>query len=376
MIFEQLLNPHNPLLWVLLIEIVGGTAAVLARPFSTYIKFVYPNAKFEAIGNPFLHEKNLGGLLQSKDLTAFVENINAYKDYVISGNTTKEIQHSFDTHFFAIVEMMRRDSTKKLDAFYNAYLQKYDIHLIKNELNNLLVPQKSSQDLQAKAMLQENKQLLRDLHSSDPDQKVSVLKAYGFSDEFLSVLQDKNVSKQLLDIQIDKFSIQRLDQSPVPYKCEAGKHHFIGIIRDMRNVKNLIRAKHLSYDNDTCKSLFIGEGREIADWKYDELAEAESVSHVISGLEATSYYEPLKNAIESYSKENSVQYLENALDSHLIRLVREVSQQFFVTIGPTIRFLVSKEFEVQNLKVVAKGVAERLSPDRIQRLLITEGVAS
>jgi len=35
---------------------------LIARPFLTHVIFAYPNALFEAMGNPYINEKNLGEL--------------------------------------------------------------------------------------------------------------------------------------------------------------------------------------------------------------------------------------------------------------------------------------------------------------------------
>ena len=78
------------------------------------------------------------------------------------------------------------------------------------------------------------------------------------------------------------------------------------------------------------------------------------------------------NQIEEFNKEQSVQILENALDKVLLKLVGDISTQNYVTIGPTIRFLVSKEFEIKNLKIIAKGINEGLKHELIKSLLITE----
>ena len=57
--FEILLDPQHLPFWILVLGILAGAIAIISRPFSTYVRFVYPNAKFESIGNPFLNEKNL-----------------------------------------------------------------------------------------------------------------------------------------------------------------------------------------------------------------------------------------------------------------------------------------------------------------------------
>ena len=103
-----------------------------------------------------------------------------------------------------------------------------------------------------------------------------------------------------------------------------------------------------------------------------DISEADSVPQVITTLEGTSYYDSLKNAIEDYTNEGSVQFFENALDSHYLELVRDLSTQNYVSIGPTLRFIISKEFEIKNLKIIVKGIGEGLTSEFIRPLLVLE----
>ena len=99
------------------------------------------------------------------------------------------------------------------------------------------------------------------------------------------------------------------------------------------------------------------------------------MAQVISELQGTSYYDLLKDSIEYYNKEKTTQILENRLDKLFLKIIKEISTHNYSTIGPTIRFLISKEYEIQNLKVIAKGVAENLSADFSKQFLVTEGAA-
>ena len=72
---ESLFDPNSYPFWIIIIAIIAGAIAIISRPFSTYIQFVYPNAKFEAMGNPFIGEKELDSVTESKDVTSFKETI-------------------------------------------------------------------------------------------------------------------------------------------------------------------------------------------------------------------------------------------------------------------------------------------------------------
>jgi len=371
-LLDLLMDPNNYPFWILIIAVLAGAVAIIARPFSTYIKFVYPNAKFEAMGNPFVGEKELDSIVDSKDITSLIETVNTLKDYNIQGEDTYSVQRSLDESFLQTIEMMRSDSSKKMNKFFNVYLEKLDIHLIKNQLKIKLENREIDEERINDAILSSTKKLLTKIIDAEKNDLLNILKNYGFNEEFTIKLTEEKIDFLQIDTEIDKYIIQRIKTTKVPYKCESGKQKYAKTMIDLINVKNVLRAKQLGYDIESCKKLFIGEGREIAPWKYNELAEQESISQIISSLEGTSYYDALKDTIEIYNKEKSVQVLEIALDKLLLNLVREISMQNYSSIGPTIRFLVSKEFEIRNLKIITKGISEKLSPDMIKTYLVME----
>ena len=104
--FETLLDPTNIFIWILIITVLAIAIAIISRPFSSYIKFVYPNAKFEAMGNPFIGEKELESIVDSKDISSLKDTINTLKDYNISGEDTYSMQKSLDDNFVDTVKMM------------------------------------------------------------------------------------------------------------------------------------------------------------------------------------------------------------------------------------------------------------------------------
>jgi V/A-type H+-transporting ATPase subunit C len=365
-----------------MIWIITGIAIVvigmISRPFITQVVFAYPTAKFEAIGNPFVKEKELNNLLECKDLNAFKDTLNSMRDYNIVGEDSNSIQKSLDTHFVQTVEMMRKDSPKKMRGFYDVYLEKMDVHLIKSmlkkiykgeeEVEKVILERYYGIPLESKeidhALLESTRDFLRKLKDADKESLPAILKSHG--------LQEVIDKPELIDVIIDKRIIEKLKKVEVPYNCEEAKQRFVNHMIDIINIKNVLRAKQLGYDAKMCKKLFVGEGQEIAFFKLDELAECEYVPQVISALEGTSYFGTLKDSIEEYNKEKSIQVFEKVLDAFFLRIVGDISLQYYSNIGPTIRFLVSKEFEIRNLKAIAKGIYENLPPDIIKSFLVME----
>jgi len=76
--------------------------------------------------------------------------------------------------------------------------------------------------------------------------------------------------------------------------------------------------------------------------------------------------------LEKHGEKEGVQPFENALDESLLKVVENLSIKNFPLFGPLLRFIVAKEFEIRNLKVIVKGVEEKLGVERIKTLLILE----
>ena len=373
--FEIIMDPNSYPFWIIVISVIALAVAVIFRPFSSYMKFVYPNAKYETIGNRYIKEKELNSIVETASIDSFKEKLNSSKDYEIKGNTSQEIQYSLDQNFKNTVVMMKKDSSKKMDKFFDTYLEKNDFYLIKKELKNRIVNNNVHDRSIDKVHFRENKKLLSRLKDAEKEELPNILTDYGFPREIKEELSKEEIDFLILDKIIDRYYFDKMLSVKVPYKCTKGKNQLIKRFIDINNIKNVLRAKQMDYKLEEILKLFISEGFEIPKWKFEEIADSDSVSQAISALEGTSYYDPLKNSIDRYNEEKSVQIFENALDSIYLKLIKDISQDNYVTIGPTIRFLTGKEFEIRNLKVISKGISDKLNSDLIKELLIMEGAS-
>jgi V/A-type H+-transporting ATPase subunit C len=266
---------------------------------------------------------------------------------------------------------MRKDSSKKLENFYDIYLEKLDNYLIKNEVKRIALNFSNSDNID-QAILPKTKEILEELKEGLKENLSEILKSFGYTEEIINVISKDKPDIMEIDTVFDRYLINKFKLIKVPYKCEEAKQAYLHYIMDISNIKNILRAKHLNYDKSICKSLFLGEGQELAEWKFNELADLEKPSQIISSLEGTSYFNVLKDAIEDYNKEQSIQVFEQVLDGLQLELVKNISLQNYLNLGPTVRFLVSKETEIRNLKIIAKGIGEKLSSNLIKSYLITE----
>lgn len=371
---EEILNPNSIFFWLLILSILAVVFAFIIRYFTPYVKFIYPNAKFEAIGNPFLIEKELQVLAEHTSLDAFKDRVNVLRDYQVTGDTVSSIQSSLDQNLLQTMRMMQNDSPKKMHAFYEIYLQRIDFYLVKNEIKQKLQGS-SAESYLDKAILPITRDLLDRINHSTKETMPALLASYDFDTELIEELSKENPDMLQIDILFDKQFLRRLKDVSVPRNCEQTKQDFIKHVIDMLLIKHLLRAKHLSYPPEVCKTMFLGEGKQIAQWRFEQMVEAPDIPQLITAVEGTTYFSALSGASDRYGKEKSVHLFEQVIHGSFLQRVRELSLQNYQTIGPSLRFLVSKEFEIQNLKVIVKGIAEQLSKEMIQPNLVTEATS-
>lgn len=371
--FDLLFDPGNFIVWILIVSIIIGAVAVISRPFASFVQFAYPNAKYEAIGNPYIKKSNCEKISESETLDQFIDQLNTQKDYQIQASTASEIQTRLDDHFIAMIDQMKQDHGKKMKAFFDAYIDFTHTWMIKEVIRG--VHQHTEIDTESLITTSTSEMVtrfLKEITAATDEEINAVLSSYGFDASFIDLIGKEDTISIQLDSGIDQFFIKKMNQVSVPYKCQQAKHEYVSRLIDIISTKHILRAKQMKYHEKLCQLFVIGDGYEIPTWKFKELCEAEAIKDVVDILDGTSYHPFLKKAMDHYESSSSVQPLLTSLDEAMLDVVKQISQQYYVSIGPSIRFMVSKQIEITNLKIISKGIAERIKKDMITSLLITE----
>ncbi|HID25745.1 MAG TPA: hypothetical protein EYP23_04710 [Thermoplasmata archaeon] len=358
------------LMWFTAVTLLSIAVGFMSWKVAPYFKFAYPTAKVQAIGNPFVREKELQQLLESKSLDSFKNNLNSFKDYSVEGVTAAEIQRSLDQHFLRAVRMIQKDGPKKLRKFYDAYLEIVDGGMIKHVLKAKIMEEEIKEELPV--ILPESKEVIGIIKSTPLEELVSVLKERGFDEEVVEALKDGGKDVVALDVAMDKWFLGKLKSVKTPREVTKIKNEFVARLMDIRNIRNLLRAKQLGYRREDCEKLFIAEGQEVPRWMFKEMVTADGSGSLIDVLQGTFYFPFLKKELDRGGGEKSMQPFENALDKALLEVAGSLSIKNFPLFGPLLRFIIAKEFEIRNLKVIAKGIEENVGVGRIKPLLIME----
>jgi len=368
---DVLLDPNNPVMWLFIISLVAGAIAVISRPFSSYVKFVYPNAKYEAMGNPYLNQTSLQKLLETGSLQGFIEQLNNNKDYPIQGKNASEVQHQLDLLYVKTIEQMKNDNSKKMHSFYDTIIECHDLPIMKTVIKLKRKQKNIDESLIQQPISKKIKSYIERISNVEQEEFLQVLKDFGLPLNYIDLIKNEDTTDEEIDAQTDRFYMQQLHNVKVPYKCQQAKHLYIKRLIDIKSIELLLRAKQRKIPEEQCLNLFIDEGYEILEWKFKELAKADDITEIINMLEGTSYATMLKHVSDT-SKTKSVQPYTDALSQYMLTIMKNISSQHYTTIGPSLRFIHSKETEITNLKIIAKGLSENMAADTIKPLLRLE----
>jgi vacuolar-type H+-ATPase subunit C/Vma6 len=337
-----------------------------AKPLYLISKFVYVNAKVSAIGNPFLETAKLEEIIGLKNLGDFKTLLNTYRDYTIKGCTAREIQAELAQILTKFIQMVKEDSPKRVGKFWDSYLDRLEKDIVKRAIYRVMREEPIEEAI---PWIEENQLIYEELKQVKQKDLPALLKSHNFPKAITKLVASKPFDRFKFETELEKWSLEKIGVVPLPTACRRTRDKFLLQFRDLLNLKTLLRAKEIKLPTKLCKDLLVGEGWEIAGWKLEKLIELESVEELLTKLEGTSWIGPLRDAFVEYKVEG-IYPLEKAADEHFIKKVIQLSIEDNLGIGPGIRFIVGKQYEIQNLKVIVKGIEEAIRPERIRKLLI------
>lgn len=372
--------------FTLALMIIGGavliTIILLMSYFNVLItiaSFSFPNARLKAMGNPFIRKRKIQDLLEMSGAGEAAMEISK-EGYNLPQNIEKAGVEGAERKLeLALVDYLKKvlDSDPiSIRPFVEAYLVKYDAMQIKKALrgrkNNVSNEELKTRLIPVKEI---SESLINDiLDTSSVDDVCNAVKTTKFGDILIRTSTEHKGDIVVLDLALDKFFSSELRKAitRVDTSVRETVTVFIGKHADITNIKHIIRSKEQGLDVQTAESFLVDGGRFLAPWKLKQMIEVKGLQELVTELEGTPYMETLRDALQEYSETKSIYSLEVALDRLLLNSASEIASSALIAAGPTIKFIVAKEFEVRNLKAVLRGLYEGMSSESIMPLLILE----
>ncbi len=332
------------------------------RKILSIASFMGPNATIFAIGSKYTEIENMEKILEMSSVAEVINDIKK-EGYTIENaeNADVEIEKKMIEMMNEVIAMLPEGTQE----FAESYMLKYDAQVIKRILRAKAVgvPKEKIYETIYSCKHISDIVINHMVEATNIDDSISALDATPFS-RVIEIWNEKN-SLHAVDTAIDAIVLEKLieEKSKLDEDSMEAINKIMGIMIDVYNLKVLIRGKLMRIN---VEKYLVNEGYEIDSWKIKTLGESRSMEELLGNLEGTSYAEirDAKDAFES----------ELILDRILLNKAIELGMVYSTSSGPTMMFLISKEYEARNLKAIIKGFQENLDKDRIWKLLV--GVAS
>lgn len=139
---------------------------------------------------------------------------------------------------------------------------------------------------------------------------------------------------------------------------------------DVVNLKTLFRLKRETMVPADVMKYTVEGGLRLGPEQLDRLASANSLAEFIAMVGETYYYRDIAEAIGTIEATGSLNDVEIALEKVLISTAQTISYEFPLSIAPILWYMIRKNAEVYNLRVIARGKETRLSSDTIKKQLV------
>ncbi|MFQ5909789.1 MAG: ATP synthase A1 subunit C [Thermoplasmata archaeon] len=188
---------------------------------------------------------------------------------------------------------------------------------------------------------------------------VALQEAKGKNEEFPPVA----VFEDALDHAYYSYLLETVPPTTLPMQLFR---MFIQKEIDMVNLRTLLRARE-EVDRIE-RDIFIEGGLELPKAKLESLVPL-SVEELLPRLRKCSFYEEISGPLREMEKEG-LNKVVRALEKHHLKEASKYSHIHPLSILPVLDYVISKEIEVENIRIIARGKRDGLSESTITDLLV------
>ncbi|MDR1405064.1 MAG: ATP synthase A1 subunit C [Candidatus Methanoplasma sp.] len=166
---------------------------------------------------------------------------------------------------------------------------------------------------------------------------------------------------------LDKNHYERLTESIDPSSRPSRLFlDYIGEEIDMKNFETILKLKAEGIYGEQVMKYVIPGGRRIDGRQLTLLANAESTESVLSDASQFEFYEGIRDALESGNLRDAV----SGLRKYEIQKAKKFSHLYPLSVIPVIDYMIHKENEVRNIRMIARGTESGLDRETIKELLV------
>ncbi|MFC2070654.1 V-type ATPase subunit [Chloroflexota bacterium] len=252
----------------------------------------------------------------------------------------------------------------------NAYMIKYDILNIKAVLQGLSTSKKPRQ---IPVGVIHNQGLLDELFSAQDVESIAELLSSCRLGNYAAVLEgysteDSVKSRLLVEAGLDEVYYRNLQGITGRMKDGTTLSRVFSIIADMVNLQIILRSV-IGETGSEATGYTVGGGYLITEQVAKELM-ALKLTDIPDRLDNAEYRSIAEEIISNYDKSKSLAVVEEIIDKNKFRLLREILAPRVLSPLVAVWYLVIKEIEVRNLRLILKTTFDSISVEEIKDYLV------
>ena len=356
----------------LLQRLKRGMSTQKSRPQGNS-NYAYTTARVRAMKSKLLPKETYPRLInmQIDEITRFVRELE-YKEDVDHLARFYEgadlIEHALNRNLAVTFTKLISISEGELNFLISEYLKKYDIWNIKTILSGKYCGASTDEILEAVVAAGRLTYTFTSELAAKPTYE-DVIASLSTS-EYASILKDYDgTNLSMIENRLDKKYYQDLFTAIGDPKSKDRKlfSKFIRTDIDMKNLITLFRLKKYKVNDPETADLILDGGLRL---KYKEVEKMMPLAFedFLTELEKTSYWEELSDCCGPNM--DSLTDVETKLKKLRLKTAASFSHVYPLSIVPIMDYILSKENEVNNLRIIIRGKAVGLSDEEIKSQLV------
>lgn len=283
------------------------------------------------------------------------------------------VEHATYRNMARVFRTILQASQGELRDMLSAYLEKWDIWNLKVIVRGKTYgvdTESIKEDLVPAGRLSESD--LDRLLSMDSEEEIITaycrMESLGIPPEIVNSYKNTgNLTK--VEDHFDRIYYERLLASIDP--SSRPTRLFQDFIRkeiDTVNLETILKLKTEGIFGDDVMEYIIPGGKQIDKKLATQLANAESMGSAAAGLAQLDFYDDIKDALDGGT--DSLRNIVAGMKRYQIRQAKTFSHLYPLSVIPILDFMIHKEIEVNNIRIVARGVESGLDKEVIKGLLV------
>lgn len=345
-----------------------ATAAVIfgIRKLIEIGQFSYHNARLATVGNPYVRKDEIYPLLETDDPQSIGQAINSDLDPGTSLMSFREVDRSLMVSFHKIATELESSSPAAIKPFVRAYIAKFEAEELKRLIRLISIRKEPlfpvgwiTDDIERHIL--SSKDLFGALEVLEGQPVAKVLSG--------SLKKEEPIDMNKVDMVLERYYLDRLENvEGVGMSTRRGINAFYQILTDRYNIHSILRGKKMGSTRDEIITILNKNAGTIGLPILEQMIDSSGIRDALSALNGT-HLEPFFKDLDG----TSLTEIETRLDDMILEGSIGLSHSFSSNVGPTIRYLISKEMELRNLRTVFQASFSGWTSDRARKMLVTEG---